>query len=133
MDNHDMIYEPDNYHYMNEDFVMSVQDCAAVCEHMTHHLMHMQMEGRVSQAMLLRECADICELTARFAAREAVYARNVAALCGDICQACGTECMSYPDDMSQHCGMICLDCARHCRSYATMGMPRMRRRRETDY
>lgn len=130
MDNNDMDFAPDNNHYMNEDFVMTVQDCQAVCEHMTHHMMRMQMEDRVSQEMLLRECADICDLTARFAAREAIYAKNAAALCGDICQACGTESLSYPDDMSQHCGMVCLNCAKHCRSFASMGIPRMNRRRE---
>ncbi len=133
MDNNDMRMEPDNDHFMHEDFVLTVQDCEAVCEHMTHHLMRMQMEDRVAQAMLLRECADICGLTAKFAARDAIYARNLAALCADICQACGSESLRYPDDMSQHCAMVCLNCAKHCRSFAAMGMPRMRRQREMEY
>jgi hypothetical protein len=132
MDNNDMTMEPGSNHFMNEDFVMTVQDCEAVCEHMTHHLMRMQMEDRVAQAMLLRECADICGVTAKFAARDAIYARNMAALCADICQACGTECLRYPDDMSQHCAMVCLNCAKHCRSFAAMGMPHMRRQREME-
>ncbi len=133
MDNNDMTFEPDNNHYRNEDFVMAVQDCGAVCEHMTHHLMRIQMENRVSQAMLLRECADICGLTAKYAARDAIYAKNAAALCADICQACGTECLRYTDEMSKHCAMVCLNCARHCRSFAAMGAPRTRRQRELEH
>lgn len=127
--NNNMEFEPDIIHYMNEDFVMTVQDCEAVCEHMTHHLIRMQMADRVAQAMLLRECADICGLTAKFAARDAIYSRNAAALCADICHTCGTECLNYPDEMSQHCAMVCLNCARHCRAFAAMGMPPRRRQR----
>lgn len=132
MNHDDMSFAPDNIHYMNEDFVMTVQDCEAVCEHMSHHIMRMRMEDRVSQAILLRECADICGLTAKFAAREAIYARHLAALCADICQACGTECLSHSDDMSQQCGTICLNCAKHCRAFAAIGMPGMKRQRENN-
>ncbi len=133
LDNNDMDFVPDKSHFMHEDFVMTVQDCEAVCEHMTHHLIRMQLEDRASQSMLLRDCADICGLTASFAARDAIYARNAAALCADICQSCAMECLRHPDEMSQHCGMVCLNCAKHCRTFASMGVPERKRRRETKY
>ncbi len=121
MDNNNLQAEFAYSHYMNEDFVMAVQDCEAVCEHMTHHLLRMELEDRAPQAMLLRECADICGLTAKFAARNAIFARSVAELCAEICEACGAECSRHPDEMSQHCAMVCLNCARHCEAFAAMG------------
>ncbi|MDF2473450.1 MAG: ferredoxin [Lachnospiraceae bacterium] len=110
-------------HYANEDLVITIQDCEANCEHMIQHLLlHEKMEPRKVQAILLLECIDICMLTAKYTARDAIYARHAAALCADICDACGNECANFPDQLSQHCAIICINCARHCRYFAAIEM-----------
>lgn len=107
--------------YLNEELVAIIQDCEAHCEHMTSHLRHHAKEpGRNRQARLLRDCADICGLTARYAARGAVFARQAAGFCAMVCETCGNECARFPDPMSQSCAETCLICADACRAFAGM-------------
>ncbi len=108
-------------HYMHEALVKTIQNCEATCEHMTAHLKKLRDFGmRTKQATLLRDCADICGLTANFIARGSMYAKNTAALCACICEICGQECARFPDQMSQNCAQVCLHCARECRAFAGM-------------
>lgn len=112
---------PAGGHYMNEHLVKTIQDCEATCEHMTNHLKKLSdFQMRVMQAMLLRDCSDICGLTAKYVARGAIFARQAASLCACICEACGTECSRFPDQMSQNCARVCMHCARECAAFAGM-------------
>ena len=112
---------PTGGHYMNERLVKTIQDCEATCEHMTNHLkMLPNFQMRVKQAMLLRDCADICGLTAKFIARGAIFSKQAASLCACICEVCGAECARFPDQMSQNCACVCMHCARECRAFAGM-------------
>lgn len=106
--------------YMHEELVDHIQECEAVCEHMTYHLKKMEhcSPSRVNQALLLRDCADICGLTAKYVARDSFFSREAAALCAQICIACGNECSKFPDQMSQHCAQVCYNCAKHCSDFA---------------
>lgn len=107
-------------HFMNQAFVETLQECESTCEHMTHHLKMMEEDyrARITQAMLLRDCADICDLTAKYAAKDSIFAKNAASLCAYICVMCGNECARFPDRMSQHCAMVCFNCAKHCTAFA---------------
>lgn len=105
--------------YKHEQLVNTIQDCEAVCEHMTTHIKHhCGVETRVKQLVLLRDCADICGLTAKFVARNSIFARDCARLCACICEACGKECARFPDAESQHCARVCFHCARACMAFA---------------
>ncbi|MGO4886549.1 four-helix bundle copper-binding protein [Anaerobacillus sp. MEB173] len=73
---------------------------------------------RKEQLRLLRDCADICTLTAKFVSRCSPFAKSLAALCGQICEICGNHCLHHPDPQSQTCGQICLHCAQECRVFA---------------
>lgn len=104
----------------------TVQECEAVCENTFtavlaryghHH------EGRAMQLQLLRDCADICTLTAKYVARCSMFARTLAALCAEICDVCGNHCLRHRDNESQHCGRVCLNCAKECRSFAGIPYP----------
>lgn len=113
---------PIDGHCMNKELVKIVQDCEATCEHMTRHLdMAQHYEpARERQAILLRDCADICTITAKYLARGSMFSRCIALLCADICDACGAECARFPDEMSQNCAQVCFHCARACRSFVGM-------------
>lgn len=95
-----------------------VQDCEAVCENTATAVLCKCDKSRVMQLYLLRDCADICTLTAKYIARCSMYARTLARLCADICEACGNHCLKHPDPESQYCGRVCLDCAKECRAFA---------------
>lgn len=112
---------PSSHQVQHEALVRVIQDCEAVCEDMTTYVKRTpDFQMRVRQAQLLRDCADICGLTAKYAARNSMFARHVAHLCAMICEACGTECARFPDQMSQHCAQVCMNCARECRTFAGM-------------
>lgn len=97
----------------------TIQHCAATCDHMiTHLLCHEDVNLRRQQLLLLRDCADICHLTASLIARNSPMARMMAHICAHICERCGNECAKYPDHHSQHCARICLQCAQECRAFA---------------
>lgn len=104
---------------MSKCLLITLQDCEATCEHMTTYIKCRPDVGlRLRQLGLLRDCADICTLTAKFVARCSPYAKSLAKVCADICETCGNECLKYPDPESQNCGHICLNCARKCRAFA---------------
>lgn len=99
----------------------TVQDCEAMCEHMTTFLKGKpNVHTRIRQLNLLRDCADICGLTAKYIARNSIFAKHIAHLCAGICEVCGNECLRFPDPESQQCGHICLNCAMACRTFAMM-------------
>lgn len=105
----------------HEHLIETIQSCEAICEHMTTHLKHRHdVHARLVQLQLLRDCADICGLTAKFIARNSVFAKCIANICAYICEMCGRECLRFPDVESQNCARICLHCAQQCRTFAMM-------------
>jgi hypothetical protein len=105
--------------YLNPFLVKIINDCEATCEHMIHHLlMGRDLSLREDQISLLYDCANICNLTARYIARGSFFAKSSAALCEEVCAACGNECERFSDQMSQHCAIVCFNCAKHCGDFA---------------
>src|SRR5690606_486525 len=97
-----------------------VQHCQAVCDNMVAMVASMPDAAfRSRQLRLLRDCANICALTAQMLARSSYISKQKALLCAHICERCGQECMKYPDPYSQHCAQVCLHCASVCRAYAS--------------
>lgn len=108
-------------HHMHKMLINTIQDCEIVCEEMTTMLKRRpDMHMRATQLRLLRDCADICGLTAKFIARHSMFAHNMAGLCACICEACGRECARFKDPESQNCARVCLNCARECRKFASL-------------
>lgn len=97
----------------------TVQHCEAICEHMVTHLICSHHDDRRDfQIQLLRDCADICTLMAKYIARNSCHAKTLASVCAYICEHCGNVCAKFPDAMSQHCAQVCLHCAHACRAFA---------------
>jgi hypothetical protein len=105
--------------HTHHHLIMTVQHCEVTYQHITtmlkkRHDMHM----REHQLNLLRDCADICTLIAKYLARMSHFSKTTANLCAAICEACGTECAKFSDQESQHCAQVCFHCARECRNFA---------------
>ncbi|PLR82238.1 ferredoxin [Bacillus canaveralius] len=99
--------------------VKTIQDCEITCEHMGTMVLRMSdVHARRNQLLLLRDCADICTLSAKLIARNSYVEKSVAELCAHICEICGNECLKFPDSHSQRCAQICLHCAQQCRAFA---------------
>ncbi|MDK2934371.1 MAG: hypothetical protein PWP27_2181 [Clostridiales bacterium] len=110
---------PYSHQVHHKQLVETIQECEAICEHMTTLLKRRpDMQARIRQLQLLRDCADICGLTAKYVARNSAFAKPMADFCANICEVCGRECARFPDSESQHCAQICFNCARECRAFA---------------
>lgn len=109
-------------HQMHHNRILdTLQHCEATCEDMTTMILRrMDIQRRVRQLELLRDCADICSFTSKYIARDSRFAKYTANLCAYICEICGNECLRHRDAESQRCGRICLNCARECKAFAMM-------------
>ena len=97
----------------------TVQNCASVCEQMvTAMLGTPDIDARRTQIRLLVDCANICTLMASYLAANSPFAKPLASLCAVVCEACGSECARFPDQMSQMCSQICLNCAQECAMFS---------------
>ncbi|MFT0604282.1 four-helix bundle copper-binding protein [Bacillus cereus] len=98
--------------------LQTLQNCEATCEQMITHLLSMQDSNRLKQIELLRDCTDICGLTAKYVSRKSPVAKHCAKMCAMICQTCGNECSKFSDQESQMCAQHCLNCAKECQMFA---------------
>lgn len=96
-----------------------LSDCTNMCESMCSLLLSQpDVQSRTYQLRLLRDCADICNLTEKYMARNSPFIRETCNLCACICECCGNECFRFSDQASQNCGQMCINCAQMCRAVA---------------
>ena len=65
------------------------------------------------------DCAQVCAVAVAAMARGSVHAQAICALCAEVCQSCGDECIKHDMDYCQACAKACYDCAKACRQMAT--------------
>lgn len=78
--------------------------CAAECLSM----------GLSSCVQICRDCADICNLTARMGARDSVFFSELCKLCDQICRRCIAECSMHDHDCCAECVDACASCITAC-------------------
>jgi len=114
-----MSHYVDQSHMLHHQVLETIQNCESVCEFTEYSILQMKDSShRSEQLRLLRDCADICTLTAKYIARCSYFEKSIASLCAQICEVCGNHCLQHPDEQSQRCGHTCLNCARECRNFA---------------
>jgi hypothetical protein len=110
-------YENSSHRKTFTGVLNTVQDCVEMCERMSTSLLRAEdVDSRVYQLKLLRDCADICTAACQFMARNSHFSNAIAQLCAFICETCGNECLKFQDQESQFCGYTCLHCAKECRA-----------------
>lgn len=110
---HPVPYATNMRNIQNRQVLKTVQHCEAVCEFTEYYVLTREDPSRrKEQLRMLRDCADICTLTAKYMARHSRFAKSLALLCAKICEVCGNHCSQQPDQQSQTCGQTCLQCAR---------------------
>lgn len=118
---HDTTHHQYSHSHMSSHHLLSmIQHCEGTCEHMISMLINQgETHSRKKQIQLLRDCADICTLMAKYLARNTHLAKSLAQYCAYVCELCGNTCLQFPDHESQQCGQICLNCAQECRAFST--------------
>lgn len=101
-----------------------IRDCLACYEECTSCLPHCLAQGgkhaEQKHLILMMECAQMCETSARFMQLKGQFAYEHCQLCAKICDACAESCskVDLNDSMMQKCAEVCRKCADSCRSMA---------------
>lgn len=98
--------------------------CARACEEcITSCLKEPDVQARVRCVQLLRDCADVCTLSAALMARGSRYAGQLAGVCATACDDCAAECERFQDEHCQDCARHCRHCAEECRLMSERSRP----------
>ncbi|MCP3738929.1 four-helix bundle copper-binding protein [Rossellomorea sp. BNER] len=105
---------------MNADYKECIQACFACLEacNVCFHASLKEDEKMAKCIELDRECAEICSYAVCAMQRSSIFAKQICALCAEICDACGTECKSHDHQHCQDCAEACFRCAEECRKMA---------------
>ncbi|NHN33304.1 four-helix bundle copper-binding protein [Paenibacillus agricola] len=94
-------------------------ECMKACEQcFSACLQEPDVGARVHCISMLRDCADICSLTAQYLARNSMSAKQICSLCASICEACAEHCSKFKDEHCKTCVEMCKKCAEVCRNMA---------------
>jgi hypothetical protein len=100
--------------------ITNCMTCSAVCEQTLQYCI--KQGGKHAEAQhvsLLRDCVDICELSAHFMLRGSQRHATTCRACAEICAACATACDAMGDDaVMKQCAEVCRTCAASCRNMA---------------
>lgn len=93
--------------------------CHATCLHtaMTHCLEAGGKNVEADHFRLLKNCAEICQISANFMLSHSAFHVQVCALCAEVCDACAVSCESIGG--MEDCVKACRNCAQSCRTMAT--------------
>ena len=100
--------------------IMNCLQCHQVCERMIQHcLTKGGAHAAPDHIKTLRDCADICALSADFMLRSSDLHMRTCQVCAEACTKCATECENMNDDeMMQMCIDVCKRCAETCSKMA---------------
>lgn len=94
--------------------------CAAVCNHCAASCTQEKDVNKMARCIQLdMECAAICYASAQLMSLGSERAKDVCAICAEICDACAKECAKHKN--MEHCGECaeaCRTCAEECRNMA---------------
>jgi hypothetical protein len=98
---------------MHKEFtetLTALNECIAECNHCFSACLQEQDVKVMARCIQLdRDCADICQLTAKLLQSGSEVSREALRLCITVCEACADECDRHTK--IQHCK----DCAEACR------------------
>ena len=101
-----------------------IRDCLACYEECMSCIPHCLSQGGIhaepKHLTLMMECAEMCDMSARFMHLKGQFAHEHCQLCAKVCDACAESCAKVDpnDSMMQRCADICRRCAESCRSMA---------------
>ena len=109
---------------------MSLDECADMCarsQRMCLETARYCLERAGSRpdfaalAVLLSDCAEICQTTADSLVRRSALHSILCDACARACVACALECAKLPqDEQLRRCAATCRECATSCEGMAKM-------------
>ena len=108
----------DYHHY--KTCIDACLNCAAVCNHCASSCAaeeNIAMMAKCIQHDM--ECAALCYAAAQLMSLGSDKAKEICAICADMCEACGEECGKHTHmEHCMECSKACNACAEECRKMA---------------
>ena len=103
-------------HEKNQSLMEALNNSAAECNHCATACLDEQDVKMLASCIKLDiDCADICQLTASFVARDSEHAHHLMKECAEICEACAEECEKHAHmEHCRKCAEACRRCAEAC-------------------
>ena len=103
--------------------IQNCLDCYQICTRTIDQCL--TKGGQHSEAKhikLLQDCADICNLSAKFMLRGSEFHSSTCGVCSEVCLACAKSCeaMKDSDEQMKACAEACQKCAASCQSMSKM-------------
>ncbi len=101
----------------DERVIESLAKCVADCHRCIQACLASPDLDRLARCIKLNmDCAEMCELTARFIARDSENTFQVRDECEEICLYCAQECEKHAYiEHCRICAEACRECAKTCR------------------
>lgn len=96
----------------------TLAECAAACNNCsTACLSEEDVKMMAACIKLDIDCAQFCEVTAAFVARNSDHAKHLLRECAEICEKCAEVCGKHADmDHCKVCAEACRECAEACKA-----------------
>ncbi len=95
--------------------------CVVACNHCAASCLQEQDVNMMARCIALdMDCSAICATAVAAMARGSDFSGAICAICADICQSCGDECVKHKMEHCQACAKACHRCAQECRKMAAM-------------
>lgn len=103
-----------------DECIDNCMECTSVCvQTMTHCLKKGGKHAVAGHVLMLSNCADICQTSARFMLSGSPLHVHICRACAEVCSACADDCGRLADDEEmRRCVEACRRCALSCRQMA---------------
>jgi hypothetical protein len=100
--------------YSTEQCVRKCLECYQICTEyaMNHCLKHGDKYVEPTHFRLMLNCAEVCDIAAKFMLSDSVFHGKLCAVCADVCEACAQSCEEI--GQMDECVRTCRECAESC-------------------
>lgn len=93
-----------------------LQRCAQTCsETLSYCLEQGGDHAEADHVLALVDCAEVCNFTANFVARDSELTASLLEACADACKRCEESCEEFGDDETmENCANACRECYDAC-------------------
>lgn len=106
--------KPAGSHYTLQECIENCLSCFQACEDVLVKGINNQRERHSAHLILVRSCAEVCNLSAKMMIMESPVHTKTCELCSVICQECADACESMSDASLKACIEACRRCAASC-------------------
>lgn len=101
-------------HQQHQQLIDALQNCIVACNHCYDACLKEEDIKMMAECIRLdRECAEICSYLAQALCRDTPFAKELASVCANICEACGDECKNIAMRIVRNVRMPASNVQRH--------------------